>query len=481
MDGKTLRDADRYQRSRSRPASAGQPSLRLRSASTLALLALLLAADGAWAGPADDAPAPNQPIRLAANKKDGNSVKSLSGETIDIEEARRLFKEHQEELERVEREQKGLQSETETLNGESAGLQAKLIEAARKVQDTEKTLTRSEAEIQELTKQEAQIRIALNENRTKISEMLGIMQRMGREPPPVMMTERNDALRMVRSAMILASFFPGFKKKVDELSETLKDLNTIITKSRDEHVRFASAQTDFTRLKSEINSLLAQKRERMRKNWDRLEELKVAATRHSKAITNFGDLLKRLDAEVAQHSNLAAYEAELKKLGPAIELKPSVKQAAFISPGRMKPAVPFEKAKGLLPFPAEGTRLKTFGVKDDVGGKSEGIYVETRQDAQITSPTDGWVIYAGQFRSYGQLLIINAGGGYHILLAGLDQIYASVGQFVLAGEPVAAMGRTLQLAVGSVQSRNPVLYIEFRKNARPFDPDPWWSEGVKEG
>jgi septal ring factor EnvC (AmiA/AmiB activator) len=219
----------------------------------------------------------------------------------------------------------------------------------------------------------------------------------------------------------------------------------------------------------------------MQKNWERIERLKVAASRHSRAVSDFGDLLKRLDSEIGNQSNLGAYEAELKKLGPAIEVKPSVENAAFISPGRLKPAVPFSKAKGLLPFPAQGERLTSFGSNDDVGGKTKGIHVETRKGAQITSPSDGWVIYAGKFRSYGQLLIINAGGGYHILLAGLGQIYTGVGQFVLAGEPVAAMGDKPQLAEGSVQSRSPVLYIEFRKNARPVDPDPWWSEGVKEG
>jgi len=420
------------------------------------------------------------PVRLAQNDS-GNSVKSLDGETIDIDEARRLFKKHQKELERVEKEQEGLQSETQTLTDETAGLQSKLISAAKNVKEAERQLTRSEEEIQELSKQEARIRIALEENRAKVTQMLGVMQRMGRQPPPVMMTERNDALRMVRSAMVLASFFPGFKERVDQLSSTLADLNEIIGKSRQERARFAEAQADFERLKSEIDTLLAQKRQKMEENQQRLEKLKVAASRHSKVVSNLGDLLERLDSDVAKGSDLAEYEQELKESGPAIEIKPSVKKAAFVSPGRMKPAVPFQKAKGLLPFPAEGETLKTFGVKDETGGNTEGVYVETRREAQITSPSDGWVIYAGKFRSYGQLLIINAGGGYHILLAGLDQIYTSVGQFVLAGEPVAAMGNSPGLAAGSVQSRNPVLYIEFRKDARPIDPDPWWSEGVKEG
>jgi septal ring factor EnvC (AmiA/AmiB activator) len=468
-------------RSCTEPASSAPGRNALCGALGVAVLAALVAVDRGRAEPiADDRPV-KALIQLAQNTAKGQSVESLDGETIDIEEARRLFEEHQKELERVKREGLGLKSATETLTDETAELQSKLIVAAKDVQEAERKLTRSEGEIEELTRQEAKIRLKLNENRAGLAQMLGVMQRMGREPPPVMMTERNDALRMVRSAMILASFFPEFKAKADELSVTLKDLNSIIVKARDEHVRFAEAQADFTRLKSEIDTLLAQKREKMKKNWARLETLKVAASRHSRAVSNFGELLKRLDKEVAKRSDLAAYEAELKKLGPVIELKPSVKQTAFVSPGRLKPAIPFEKAKGSLRFPAQGKRLISFGAKDDVGGKSEGIHIETRKGAQITSPSDGWVIYAGQFRSYGQLLIINAGGGYHILLAGLDQIHTTVGQFVLAGEPVATMGKGPRLEAASVDSENPVLYIEFRKNARPVDPDPWWSEGVREG
>jgi murein hydrolase activator len=429
------------------------------------------------AGPAAD----GSRTQLAQSDAAKNGAKSLDGKPIDIEEARRLFEQHQKELENVQREQQGLETETQSLNEESAKLQARLIESAQKAQQSEKRLSRSEVELESLTKQETQIRVALEESRTTIAQMLGVMQRMGREPPPVMVTERNDALRMVRSAMILSSFFPGFKAEADQLATRLADLNSVINKSRQERTRIADAQADFTRLKADIDKLLAQKREKMQKNWQRLESLKVASTRHSRAVTDLGDLLQRLDAEIGKRSSLAAYETELKKLGPAIELKPDIKKAAFVQPGRMKPAIPFEKTKGLLPLPSQGKRTRSFGARDDTGGKSEGISIETRYEAQITAPSDGWVIYAGQFRSYGQLLIINAGGGYHILLAGLDQIYTNVGQFVLAGEPVAAMSKAPPQGANSAQSRNPVLYIEFRKDARPFDPDPWWSEGVKEG
>ena len=151
--------------------------------------------------------------------------------------------------------------------------------------------------------------------------------------------------------------------------------------------------------------------------------------------------------------------------------------------------MPFEKAKARLPLPAHGRRVLAFGEKTQYGSQSKGIVLETRQRAQVTAPCDGWVVYAGEFRSYGQLLIINAGGGYHVLLAGLSQIDVQPGQFVLAAEPVGTMSGGVTKAQNSRQQsksedrsedkdRNtaPVLYVEFRKNGRPINPDPWWVE-----
>jgi len=94
----------------------------------------------------------------------------------------------------------------------------------------------------------------------------------------------------------------------------------------------------------------------------------------------------------------------------------------------------------------------------------------------VTAPCDGWVVYAGPFRSYGQLLILNAGGGYHVLLAGMERISVDLGQFVLTGEPVAVMGGGPQSAAAiATGSSQPVLYIEFRKDGTPVDPSPWWA------
>lgn len=147
------------------------------------------------------------------------------------------------------------------------------------------------------------------------------------------------------------------------------------------------------------------------------------------------------------------------------------------------PAISFDKAKGLVPLPVSGEALRHFNEADSFGSLAKGLLLATRKSAVVTSPTDGWIAYAGNFRNYGKIVIVNAGSGYHILLAGLDEISVDIGQFVLAGEPVGKMGeKRLNAATAiDVASDQPVLYIEFRKDGAAVDPAPWWAQPVLKG
>ena len=108
----------------------------------------------------------------------------------------------------------------------------------------------------------------------------------------------------------------------------------------------------------------------------------------------------------------------------------------------------------------------------------QGDMVATQSGAIVTAPADGSVLYAGPFRSYGQLLILNAGDGYHVVLAGMSRINVAPGQSVLAGEPVGAMGeaRVASTSASGNANATPELYVEFRKDGKPVDPAPWWAD-----
>jgi septal ring factor EnvC (AmiA/AmiB activator) len=264
----------------------------------------------------------------------------------------------------------------------------------------------------------------------------------------------------------------------------------------DARVRLAGAQEE--------------KRQSLAERQAELAQVRQAAAEFTKNVADLGELIAKLDKEVQEKTGLGSYEREIAAAAPALQpssagakpppgstaslsptlptedpsssvvLAPSGDRVAMLTPGRIKPAIPFTEAKGLLPLPAQGRRVLTFGEKTQYGSQSKGLVLETRHGGQVVSPSDGWIVYAGEFRSYGQLLIINAGGGYHILLAGLSQIDVQLGQFVLAGEPVGVMSTAAKTTTpGKTQDNAPILYIEFRKDQRPIDPDPWWVDASR--
>jgi septal ring factor EnvC (AmiA/AmiB activator) len=359
------------------------------------------------------------------------------------------------------------------------------------VQASEAKLSETEAKLAELTEQVNVIQSSITERKEAIVKMLSAMQRIGRTPPPALVTRRDDALAVVRSAMLLADVFPELKYQADNLSRELEGLVTLENGIRDQRDQ-EKRETD--RLGSEqasLDRLLEEKRRAAAQGEAELADIRRGAIEQAQAVTDLNELIERLDDQIAK-VEIAQYDAEIAAeralrareqsqalATPAnesvVEIKPQSTRVAFASPDRLKPALPFEAAKGMLRLPAQGRRVKRFGDADTGGSTLKGISLQTRGEARITAPADGWVVYAGEFRSYGQLLIINAGGGYHVLLAGMSRIDVSLGQFVLAGEPIAVMGNSATPSQGDDSSR-PVLYVEFRKDGRPIDPDPWWAE-----
>ena len=323
-----------------------------------------------------------------------------------------------------------------------------------------------------------------------------------------MITRREDALAMVRSAMLLASAFPELRTQAVTLAEQLNELVRVVVSIRTESEKLRAETTRLNDARTRLAGLQETKRQSLADRQAELAGMREAAAELSKSVGDLSELIGKLDKEVEKRSGLGSYEQEIASLeqrpgvagvppgpvlpnaapagGPApppeergIVLAPSGERVAMLTPGRIKPAMPFPDAKGLLPVPAQGRRVLNYGEKTQYGSQSKGLVLETRHGAQVVSPCDGWIVYAGEFRSYGQLLIINAGGGYHILLAGLSQIDVQLAQFVLAGEPVGVMSGAGKTSVAKSQENVPVLYIEFRKDQRPVDPDPWWADASR--
>jgi septal ring factor EnvC (AmiA/AmiB activator) len=429
------------------------------------------------------------------------------------EEARKRLESDRGRLQATQRRSSELQTDLDKIGVERERINARLVETAKLVQQSEAQLSAIEARLGELEKQERQVRETLAARHGAISALLAAMQRMGRNPPPVMVTRREDALAMVRSAMLLASAFPELRGQAVALADQLNGLVRVMTSIRTEGDRLRSETARLNDARVRLAGLQESKRQSLAERQSELAQVKQAAAEISKSVSDLSELIGKLDKEVAAKTGLGSYEQEMAAAeqqrasakqpppgdagasspaapgspapptaqdgGSSVVLAPPSDRVAMLTPGRIKPAVPFAEAKGMLPLPAQGRRVLTFGEKTQYGSQSKGLVLETRHGGQVVSPSDGWIVYAGDFRSYGQLLIINAGGGYHVLLAGLSQIDVQLGQFVLAGEPVGVMSTAAKSSQGKAQDNAPVLYIEFRKDQRPIDPDPWWVDASR--
>lgn len=372
----------------------------------------------------------------------------------------------------IAREIRALDRDRETLN-------ARIISTSDNIKGLETQLSDTERRLRALGENEDAVRLSLISRQDILAEVLGALQRIGRRPPPALAVRPSDALSAVRSAILLNAVMPELKVETEALAADLEELQRLKTVIAEEKNRLRGDAMRLAEEKSRLELLLSAKRQEHQKSVRDLQEEKDRAEELAAEAGSLQELIATLEAEID-----SAREAAEKSRQAALDARKNASRKfdPFSDPGRLAPAIAFEEAKGRLPQPVAGTLLKDFGQDDEFGSVTEGQSIATRPGSNVTSPADGWVVYSGPFRSFGQLLILNTGDGYHVLLAGMDRIDAELGQFVLTGEPVGVMGATQWASASTfgLGSTQPILYVEFRKDGRAVDPTPWWARTEEE-
>jgi septal ring factor EnvC (AmiA/AmiB activator) len=262
------------------------------------------------------------------------------------------------------------------------------------------------------------------------------------------------------------------RHEVEALANDLSELLAVRKKIDEERDRLKTEVSSLDGERTRMTVLIEERQKQLAEREKALDAERSRAASLARDVDNLKDLIGKLEQGL-DPATREAREAARSDSRPAL--------SAFRDPGRLTPAVAFASLRGQVPIPVNGVKLKQFGASDGNGSAEKGISIATRAGAQVTAPADGWVVYAGPFRTYGQLLILNVGGGYHVLLAGMERISVDLGQFVLTGEPVAVMGNGSHIAaILATGSSQPVLYVEFRKDGIPVDPGPWWAAGEGE-
>jgi murein hydrolase activator len=350
------------------------------------------------------------------------------------------------EIEQSAQETAKIETQVRALGDDHAKLLTAALETGEKARAYEGKLAQTELALLMLETNERGIRRSLHKRQDQIGDILSALQRLGLKPQPALLTTPDDTMSAVRSSVLLASVLPDMKRDAEGLLAELNELRDVARKSAAERDLWIKDMTALHNERTKLEAIADARKFMLNRAEKGLNEAKTKADALAKSAVNIEQFLKSLEP-----------------------LPPK-----FPPTSRLQTSYPFKDMIGKVKFPAIGKIAKHYGVIDEIGLLSKGITLQTAQKAVITSPSDAQVAYAGPFRSYKQFIILNAGDGYHIIIAGAEKISVETGQYVVSGEPIAMMGETSNLP-STVEDKQalPSLYMEFRKDNLPFNPQKW--------
>jgi murein hydrolase activator len=349
-------------------------------------------------------------------------------------------------------------------------LRQQSITAAEAMQRHESALTMLDAQLKLFAAEERVKAAELQRDETKRAGLLMALVRLARNPPEALALATPDPVVAERAALLLGATVPPLDRAARKLSNNLRQFAALRAAIARAEAHHRAEEGSLTSQQSQLADLIARKSALEQQaqpdtppNDDRLAALAVEAA-------NLKDLIEKLDAESGPPIATAVVAAIRPPANPAPApgtAAPQTVAAPAIAPGN--PAKPsqmqsFLHAAGRYLIPASGMLVHNYNKPNDVGIASKGLTYETRGGAQVIAPFDGRVLFSGPFKGYGEIVIIEHSDGYHSLLAGLAKLAVTVGEWLIAGEPVGIMPEG---------EDKPRLYLELRHDGQPINPLPW--------
>ena len=380
------------------------------------------------------------------------------------------------ELEQIERrlearrkEEARLKDEAKAREREIASLRRSMIETAEALQDAERRIETINREMARLEGEEATVKASLDRQRTHLAEILAALQSLERARPPALLVSPDDSTAAARAAMLLSDAAPELQQKAAALRADLDRLLAVQARLETERAAFRRVNADVSDRRALLAELLLKKQAER----DVAQRLAAAAQSETAALaaraTTLRGVLSRLE-------RLARYIVPRPK--PDRFAAPRAPSRARIRPRRRaySPKTAFSSARGAMASPVVGDIVGQFGDRRPTGGRFEGVRFAPAPNAIVTAPHEAKVVFARFYEPTGNLIVLDVGASYHILLMGVDSFLVDEGQTVQAGEPLAVMSdrRGPNEAGGGLR-----LDLEIRRAQEPVNPALWLKRQIE--
>jgi septal ring factor EnvC (AmiA/AmiB activator) len=408
---------------------------------------------------------------------------AIFAQTDGTEEQR--LKAVEDELKATEAEKTRLQALQESATRELATIRNAMIAMAADVQTQEASLSEFESKLSALESEESALKAKLGVRDEQMQRVAMALQRMALRPTDAVTLSPLQPDDAVRTAILLRATIPEVQVSARALEGDLALLYQVRGEIEGQQQKIASAaaglidkrralearEQDKLKLQMQFTTASSEAIAKSQRLADEARDLKdlVSKVLAARAL----EAKKQADAAKAAAAKAAAEQANARvvlKPPPGVTKPPAPQSQTASAPANTPTKAtptdlrPFSQARGTMPFPAQGTLKRRYGdASDEPAALSKGIVIAARNGGQVVAPFDGVVAFAGPFRGYGLLLIIEHSEGYHTLLSGLGRIDCVLDQRVFAGEPVGTMNT----------ESSADLYVELRQNGQPVNPLPW--------
>ncbi|WP_421702485.1 murein hydrolase activator EnvC family protein [Aliiroseovarius sp.] len=301
------------------------------------------------------------------------------------------------------------------------------------------------------TIREASIRGVFEAESGRLAQLLAVLQRIEAAPEPSLLLHPDGPTGTARSGMILSDVAPALQKEAMALKSALQEVAVLRA------------------LQESAVGVLE----------EGLTGAQEARTRLSQAISDRTDLPRRFTANPEAMQTLITSSETLEAFASGLMTVELDGVEEVIS------APDFTAARGDLDMPVLGTVLRRFDQADAAGIRRPGWVIATRPKAIVTTPWPATIRYLGPLLDYGNVMVLEPGEGYLLVLAGLDQLYGQLGEVLPKGGAVGLMGGAeldsqailMSSAQASGAERSETLYMELRWNSEPVDPKGWFAAG----
>lgn len=318
---------------------------------------------------------------------------------------------------------------------------------AARIQQAEAELRAAQARIailESLQRDQAQ---RLAERQAPIARLIAGLQTLARRPPLLSLLQPGSVTDAVHLRIVLANVMPVIAERTAGLRGEIARARALRADAETARTALADARNALTRRRSDLARAEAEARLASRG----FRETAAVETERALAIgedaRDIEDLMGRMERAATVRERLVSL--------PGPELRPNAPGAAPLPPADSDGP---SAARPAYALPVVGEIVTGFGEVSPSGVQSRGLTLATAPGATVTSPADGRVAFAGPFRDFAQIAIIDHGGGWTTLITGMRRLSVAVGDSLRQGEPV-----------GVAASGSPRITVELRRGERPVD------------